>query len=392
MRGICWKQAVFDCNSQATVCCAKRMAQQLHGTVPTPSRGCGKPAPCACKPTTFQCEAATGIRLTAAVFFFLAIFAASFTIGHYPVSPWTAVGILFTKFFGLAGHWDPKMEIVILQIRLPRILAATIIGAGLSCSGAAYQGMFRNPMVSPDILGVSAGASFGAALSMLLCRNIVITQLAAFALGMVAVGITYLIGVVFSKSGVPILIMILCGILVGTLFHSFVSIITLVADANNTLPAITFWMMGSLAAISINDLVVASGPILLGMTGIYLLRWNLNVMAFGEEEARALGVRTNLMRIAIVCCATLATAAGVAIGGVIALVGLIVPHMARLIVGPNYRYLIPASILMGAAFLLCVDDLTRILFLTEIPIGIVTSILGAPLFLYLLLRSRKGWV
>ena len=340
----------------------------------------------------FESEADTRIRLIAALFFFLAIFLVSFMIGHYSVSPLTAGGILFTRFFGLATHWDPKMEIVILQVRLPRILAATLIGSGLSCSGAAYQGIFRNPMVSPDILGVAAGASFGAALSLFLCKNIVVTQLAAFLFGLAAVGVTYFIGFIFSKSGAPILVMILSGIIVGTLFNSFVSVITLAADANNTLPAITFWMMGSLASVGINDVAVASGPILFGITGIFLLRWNLNVMAFGEEEARSLGLSTNLLRIAIVGCATLATAAGVAIGGVIALVGLIVPHMARFIVGPNYRYLIPASALLGAAFLLCVDDLTRMLFVTEVPIGIVTSILGSPVFLYLLLRSRKGWV
>jgi iron complex transport system permease protein len=331
-------------------------------------------------------------RLTAAVFLFLTIFVLSLAIGHFPVPPLTAASILFSKCFALTPHWSPKMEIVILQVRLPRILAASLIGAGLSCSGAAYQGMFRNPMVSPDILGVSAGASFGAALSLFLCKSLVVTQLSAFVFGMVAVGITYMIGVLFSKGGVPILIMILSGIIVGTLFNSFISIITLVADVNNTLPAITFWMMGSLATIGINDIVVASVPILFGMAGIVLLRWNLNVMAFGDEEARAMGVRTGLLRLLLVCCATLVTAAGVAIGGVISLVGLIVPHMARFIVGPNYRYLIPASIVMGATFLLVVDDLTRVLFLSEIPIGIVTSILGAPLFLYLLLRSRKGWV
>lgn len=331
-------------------------------------------------------------RLTTAVSLFLLIFVLSFTIGHFPVPPLTAASILWTKLFALTSHASQKMEIVILQVRLPRILAASLIGAGLSCSGATYQGMFRNPMVSPDILGVSAGASFGAALSLYLCKSLIVTQLSAFVFGMAAVGITYLIGALFSKSGVPILIMILSGIIVGTLFNSFISIITLVADVNNTLPAITFWMMGSLATISINDIAIASVPILLGMAGMVLLRWNLNVMAFGDEEARAIGVRAGLLRFLLVCCATLVTAAGVAVGGVIALVGLIVPHMARFVVGPNYRYLIPASIILGAVFLLVVDDLTRVLFLTEIPIGIVTSILGAPLFLYLLLRSRKGWV
>jgi len=284
------------------------------------------------------------------------------------------------------------MGIVILKIRLPRIVAATLIGAALSVSGAAYQGMFRNPMVSPGILGVSSGASFGAALSLLLSRSMVMTQISAFVFGMIAVAITYLIGFYFSKNGSSILVMILSGIIVGTLFNSFISIIKLVADTNSVLPAITFWMMGSLATISNSDIAIAAVPILIGMAGIFVLRWNLNVMAFGDEEARSLGIRTSLLRFVIICCATLMTAAAVSISGVIALVGLIVPHMARLLVGANYRYLIPTSIVLGAAFLLGVDDLTRVMFVTEIPIGIVTSIIGSPIFLYLLLRTRKGWV
>jgi iron complex transport system permease protein len=332
------------------------------------------------------------IKLTVCCILFLVIFIFSFAIGYFYVPTGTTVSILFSKLITMTPHWSPKMEIVILKIRLPRILAATLIGAALSVSGAAYQGLFRNPLVSPDILGVSAGASFGAALSLLLSRNIVMTQLSAFTFGMMAVSITYLIGFLFSKNGSPILVMILSGIIVGTLFNSFISIIKLLADTNNVLPAITFWMMGSLATISISDITIAAVPILVGMVGIFTLRWNLNVMAFGDEEARSLGVRTRMLRFAIICCATLMTAAAVSIGGVIALVGLIVPHMARLLLGANYRYLIPASIVLGSMFLLAVDDITRVLFVTEIPIGIVTSIIGAPIFLYLLFNTRKGWV
>jgi len=337
-------------------------------------------------------EASMAVRISIGCVLLLMLFLVSLQIGHYHVPPATTVSIFLSKIFPVPVSWSPKMEIVILQIRLPRILAATIIGASLSVSGAAYQGLFRNPMVSPDILGVSAGASFGAALALIAAKSVVITQFSSFFFGMLAVGSTYLIGFFFAKRSTPILVMILCGIIIGTLFNSFVSIIKLLADANNTLPAITFWMMGSLATISITDVIVASVPMLTGMIGIMALRWNLNVMAFGEEEARSLGVRTSVMQFAIICCATLMTAAAVSISGVISLVGLIVPHLARLIVGPNYKYLIPASLILGASFLLCVDDLIRVLFVTEIPTGIVTSIIGAPIFLYLLFNARKGWV
>ena len=332
------------------------------------------------------------IKLTACGVLFLLLLVSSFMIGHYPVPLGTTVSILSSKIVPIAPYWDPKMETVLFQIRMPRILGAVLIGAALSISGAAYQGLFRNPMVSPDILGVSAGASFGSALSILLAKSFVVTQISAFAFGLAAVGVSYLIGFFFAKKGTPILVLILCGIVVGTLFNSFVSILKLLADPKNMLPAITFWMMGSLATISISDLSVVLAPILSGMIGIFVLRWNLNVMAFGEEEARAMGVPTQALRLAVIVCATLMTAAAVSISGIIGLVGLIVPHLARLLVGPDYRYLIPASTLLGASFLLAVDDLTRMLFVAEIPIGIVTSILGAPLFLYMLFNMRKGWV
>jgi iron complex transport system permease protein len=332
------------------------------------------------------------IKLAACILFLLLLTAGSLTIGHYPVPAGTALSILASKFVAVTPYWSPAMETVVCSIRLPRILAAVLIGAALSVSGAAYQGLFRNPLVSPDILGVSAGASCGAALAMLFNQSVAVIEAAAFVFALAAVGISYLISRIFGRQGTPVLLLILSGIIIGTLFNSFVSITKLVADPNNTLPAITFWLMGSLATISAADVTVIAGPILLGLASIYLLRWNLNVMAFGEEEARSMGVETQLLRLGVIACATLMTAAAVSVSGVIALVGLIVPHLARLLVGPNYRYLIPVSTLLGASFLLVVDDLSRMLSVTEIPTGIVTSILGAPLFLYLLFHTRKGWV
>lgn len=331
-------------------------------------------------------------KLATLILLFLALFFLSFTIGRFPVPPGTVAAILLSKVIHIPAFWSAEMETVLFQIRLPRILAAMLVGSALSVSGAAYQGMFRNPMVSPDILGVSAGASFGAALAMLLSLGSVAMQLCAFGTGLTAVGITYAIGALFAKKGDSVLVMILGGIIIGTLFTSFVSIIKFVADPYNTLPAITFWLMGSLATISMSDLRVASFPILTGMAVLCALRWNLNVMSFGDEEARAMGVRTGALRFTVVVCATLMTAAAVSISGVIGLVGLIVPHLARLLVGPNYTHLVPVSIVLGALFLLGVDDLARVMFAVEIPLGIVTSIIGAPFFLFLLFNTRKGWV
>jgi iron complex transport system permease protein len=339
-----------------------------------------------------QVKGTMTIKLLMVSFLFLALFLLSFSIGRFPISPDMAAAILLSKILNIPNHWNPDMETIIFQIRLPRILAAALVGSALSVSGAAYQGMFRNPMVSPDILGVTAGASFGAALGMLFSFSGIMIQVSAFVFGLAAVGATCLIGALFAKRGEPGLVMILGGIIIGTLFTSFVSIIKYVADPYNTLPAITFWLMGGLATINIHDIYAISAPILAGMAVLFALRWNLNVLAFGDEEARALGVRTGITRFAIIICATLITAAAVSISGIIALVGLIVPHLARLFVGPDYRYLIPVSIVLGATFLLAVDDLARFLLAVEIPLGIATSIIGAPFFLYLLFNTRKGWI
>ena len=315
----------------------------------------------------------------------------SFLIGRYPLAPDMVLYILAGKVLHLPQVWADDMEAVLFQIRLPRILAAMLVGAALSASGAAYQGMFRNPLVSPDILGVSAGASFGAALAILLSWDIIGIQFAAFAFGLLAVAVTYLMSTKLSKNRDTILVMILGGVIVGTLFASFVALIKYMADPYNKLPAITYWLMGSLSSIEMNDVRLAAIPILLGLVPVLLVRWKLNVMSFGDEEAKTLGVNTGRLRLVIILCATLMTASAVSISGVIGLVGLIVPHLARLIVGPNYRVLLPTAVVLGSLFLLGVDDLARVIHSTEIPLGIITSIIGAPIFLYLLLNTRGTW-
>ncbi|NTV09529.1 MAG: iron ABC transporter permease [Zoogloea sp.] len=331
------------------------------------------------------------MRLLGPFLLLLLVFIASFAIGRYPVPPLTVLAVLGAKLMPLTPYWTPETEAVVLGIRLPRILAAMLVGCALSVSGAAYQGLFRNPMVSPGILGVSAGASLGAALAILLGFGMVGIQGMAFVFGLVAVGATWTIGAGLGKRGDPVLVMVLAGVIMGTLFSAFVSLVKFVADPNNTLPTITFWLMGSLASVNIGDTGIAALPILGGIAALYAMAWTLNVLCFGDEEARALGLETGRLRLVVILCATLVTAAAVAISGIIGLVGLIVPHLARMLVGPDHKILLPVSALLGGGFLLLVDDLARSLFEVEVPLGIVTSIIGAPFFLYLLTRSRRGW-
>ncbi|TWH46496.1 iron ABC transporter permease [Sporomusa sp. KB1] len=334
----------------------------------------------------------TAITLLLLLVLLVAVFFVSFVVGSYPISIETVLAIIAGKFISLPHYWTNDMETVVFKIRLPRIIAALLVGAALATSGAAYQGMFKNPMVSPGILGVSAGASLGAALAILLSYSNVGIQIGAFIGGMLAVTITYFISVWLGRNGDTMLVMILTGIIVGILFSSFLSLIKYAADPYTKLPAITYWLMGSLASININDVEVASIPIVLGLVAVMLVRWNLNVMSFGEEEASALGVDTGRVRLVVILCATMMTASAVAISGMIGLVGLIVPHLARLLVGPDYKVLLPAAMLLGALFLLLVDNLARTLYAVEIPLGILTSMIGAPFFLYLLINTKKrGW-
>lgn len=326
-----------------------------------------------------------------ALLFLALLFILSFGIGRYPVAPGTVLAVLAAKIFPLTPAWPRETETVVLLIRLPRIVAALLVGSALSVSGAAYQGLFRNPMVSPDILGVSAGASLGAATAILLGCGMAGIQGMAFAGGLAAVTATWAIGARLGRQGDAVLVMVLAGIIIGTLFAAFVSVVKFVADPNNALPTITYWLMGSLASAKLGDLGIVAIPILLGMTVLSGMGWVLNVLCFGDEEARALGLETGRLRLIVIVCATLITAAAVAVSGIIGLVGLIVPHLARMLVGPDHRILLPVSALLGAGFLLAVDDLARSLFEVELPLGIVTAIIGAPIFLYLLNRSRRGW-
>jgi iron complex transport system permease protein len=326
----------------------------------------------------------TGAMIALTVLFLVIVWW-SLALGRYhvPLETWWKL-VTAPDDAGIAGQ-------ILLQVRLPRIAAGILIGAGLSAAGAAYQGIFRNPMVSPDILGASAGAGFGAAAAILLGWSIIGIELSSFAFGLIAVGLTCAAAAKLKRMGDPILTLVLVGILVGSVFTALVSLAKYAADPYSKLPAITLWLMGSLSAINPKDLGFALVPMAIGLVPLYLLRWNLNVLAFGEEEARALGAETTRLRWIIIFCATLLTGAAVAIAGMVGWVGLVIPHLARMIVGPDYRVLLPASVLLGASYLLLTDDLARSVMANEIPLGIITALIGAPFFLYLMMRSERGW-
>jgi iron complex transport system permease protein len=309
-------------------------------------------------------------------------------LGRYfasPVRVWEAVT---EHLFGREVA-DPKLVTALFNIRFPRIAVVVLVGMALSAAGASYQGMFKNPLVSPDLLGAAAGASFGACLALLMNLGNVYIQLFAFAGGLLAVGLVMMLSSVVR--GDAILGLILGGILIGTLFTSGTSIIKLVADADDKLPAITFWLMGSFAGVTKHDVLPLFIPMAFGFVLVLTQGWNLNAMSFGEDEARTLGVNTRLTRTLVIAGATLLTASSIAVAGVIGWIGLVVPHLTRALVGPNYRVLLPTTMLTGAAFLLIVDNFARLIYSVEIPIGLLTSILGVPFFVVIYRKNLRGW-
>jgi iron complex transport system permease protein len=320
---------------------------------------------------------------------FVLVMLISLMLGRYTAWP-TQIFQTIVEHFGPGGAiTDPKLDTALFNIRFPRIIVVVLVGMALSVAGASYQGMFKNPLVSPDLLGASAGASFGACLAMLMDLGNEFIQLFAFAGGLVAV--LCVLAVNRAVRTDALLGLILGGILIGTLFSSGTSIIKLVADADDKLPAITFWLMGSFASITFRDMLLTAPLMAVGFVMLLSQRWNLNVLSFGEEEARSLGVNIRSTRFFVIFGATLLTACSVAIAGIIGWIGLVVPHLTRAIVGPNYKVLLPTTMLVGAIFLLIVDNFARLLFAVEIPIGLLTSILGVPFFAFIYRRNMKGW-
>jgi len=321
--------------------------------------------------------------IIAFIVLFAVVFVLSFAIGQYPVSPGELIRVLFGRLTGAPKTWANSAEIVIFNIRMPRLLAGALIGAGLSSAGAAYQGLFRNPMVSPDVLGASAGAGFGAAVAIFLGMNYAGISAVAFIGGIAAVGAAYFIS---TRAHInQTLGMVLAGIMISSLFNSGTSFIKLIADPNSILPAITFWLMGSIAGVREDRLIWAAVPILGGMLVLLIARWRLNLLTMSEPEARSMGVNTKALRFLIVAAATLITSASVAVSGIIGWVGLVIQHFARMLAGHDYRVVTPVSMLMGASFMILVDNFARTIATSEIPLGILTAFVGAPFFLYLII-------
>ena len=328
-------------------------------------------------------------KLTVLLLLLVALICVSSLLGRYAVRASDVLAACL-GWMGLAPTVHGGAQVV-MELRLPRIVGAVLVGAALSVSGAAYQVMFRNPMVSPTLLGGSAGAAFGAAIAILLSLPVLVVHLTTFGGGLLAVTITYVVGVKFCRGGNTTLAIILSGIIVSTLFTSLLSMIKYVADPYDKLPVIVYWLMGSLASITRDNLIL---PLLLMAAAfllLYFLRWKINLLSFGDEEAKSLGIPVERLRLTVIICATLMTAAAVAISGIIRLVGFVVPHLVRFIVGPDFRFLLPGSALMGGLFLLASDNLARTLWTMEIPLGILTSLFGVPFFLYLLIKYHHSW-
>ncbi len=314
------------------------------------------------------------------------IFLASLFLGRYHIPAPEIVNAILHPLSPAAEGEARLAGVVLFQVRIPRILMAMLVGAGLGITGASFQGIFRNPLVSPYILGVSSGGGFGAALAILLFDDVRVIQLLAFVLGMIAVSITYLIARLGGRFSTYSLV--LAGVVVGSFFSALISLLKYVADTYTKLPAIVFWLMGSLASVKISDMTTTAPVILVCIGLLVALRWRFNILSLGSDEARALGINTRALYAIIVVCSTLIAASIVAIAGIIGWVGLVVPHLCRMMVGADHQKIIPASALMGSAYMLLVDNLARTASAQEIPLGIVTAIIGAPFFAYLLKRSQ----
>jgi len=330
-----------------------------------------------------------GAVVAALVVALAAALAAALALGPYPLAFADVVRAL-GRLVGIDGGAVSPGEIVFMRVRLPRVAADVLVGAALAGAGAAYQTLFRNPLVSPDILGVATGAGLGAVGGILLSLPVVGIQALAFAVGLATVAMVYLIAAALRGHD-RTLVLVLSGVVMGALAGACISLVKIMADPYDQLPAITFWLLGSLAGVKLADLAVAAPLVLIGLVPLVLLRWRIGVLSLGDDEARSLGVDVSRLRALVIVAATLMTASVVAISGVIGWVGLMMPHIARMLAGPNFARLLPAAMLLGAAFILAVDTLARTMARIETPIGILTAVVGAPFFLWLLARGKRTW-
>lgn len=311
----------------------------------------------------------------------------SFWVGYYPLAP-DEVFKAIASGLGFEVNVIPQAISIFWSIRLPRVLAALMIGAALSVSGAVYQGMFRNPLVSPDILGVSAGASMGAALSIFFGFPYWYTQIFAFVFGGIAVALSYFVSTKSVHS--QTLSLVLTGTMIGALCNAVVTMIKYLSDPNDVLQQLTFWLMGSLNKVRMDGLAMSAGPMVIGLIIIIIMRWRINLLALDDEEAQSLGINTRKYRMVLIAASTLLSASAVCLGGLIGWVGLMIPHLCRALFGSDYGRLVPGCILMGGLYLLLMDNLARALLTLELPIGVVTAFMGAPFFIALILRRKEG--
>jgi iron complex transport system permease protein len=318
----------------------------------------------------------------------LLLVAWSLTVGQYPVGAADAARALWSALGGSADGLDPQVVAVVREVRAPRVLAALLVGAALSGAGASYQSLFRNPLVSPDILGVTAGCALGAGLAVMAGGTSAALQASAFGGGLVAVALVVAVGA-WVRGPDPLLTLVLTGVVVGSLFGAGMALVKLLADPYNQLPAITFWLLGSFANVTLADLPAALVPMAAGLVPLALLRWRLDALALSDDEARSLGVDATRLRLAVIVSATLVTAAAVALAGAIGWVGLVVPHAARLIGGPAFARVLPLSLAIGAGFMLAVDTACRATFAAEIPPGVATAFIGTPAFVALLALTLR---
>lgn len=328
------------------------------------------------------------LRLTMLTGLLVAVALGSIALGRYPVPPDEVLAVIAAHLSG--AEMPGAATTVVMSVRLPRVMAAIAVGAGLALAGSAYQTLFRNPMASPALLGVSAGAGFGAALALLLRQPALVVQAAAFAGGMVAV-----MAAIWANrllGGRSMVTLVLCGMVMAALFQALISVVKYLADPVDILASITFWLMGSLAKVSAADAASVAAVVLACGGLLFALRWRINLLALGEQDAAALGVEVGRLRLAVIVCATLITAATVSIGGIIGWVGLIIPHLARMVFGLDPDRLMPGTALLGALYLLVVDDIARTAAAIEVPLGILTALVGAPVFLTLLAKTqRRQW-
>jgi len=317
---------------------------------------------------------------------------ASLALGRYPITPGEIAHFLSYKLLGASGLDGPSLEklrTILVHIRLPRVMGALLVGAALSVSGAVLQAVFINPLLSPRIIGILGGASFGAALGTVLSFSWVAVQATSAVFGIVAVLVA--VGLAGIYRGDRMLLLVLSGIISTELFNSLYFLMKYLADPYSQLPIITYWFMGGFALADGRTVLALSFPIIAGIALLMLLSPYLNVLTMGEEEARSMGVNTRVLRLTFILASAVISSLTVAVCGMLGWVGLVVPHMSRMIVGPDSRVLLPVAAIMGAVFLLVVDDVSRLLFQVEVPLGILTALLGIPVFALILKNARKGW-